>query len=221
LRADSGFCREELMAWCEKHAVDYVFGLARNARLVKIIGRELHQAQQQFEESKRAAPVFTEFGYRTKKSWSRERRVIAKAEHLDNGANPRFVVTSLNAERMAAQALYEDFYCARGEMENRIKGQQLALFADRTSTALLRSNRLRLYFSSIAYCLLQALRRLGLQGTSMARAQCGTIRLKLLEIGARIRVTASKIWISMANGCPSAEVFGEVFRKLEQVALRR
>jgi len=221
LRADSGFCRDELMTWCEKNAVDYVFGLARNARLVKIIGHELYQAQQQFEQTKQAARVFSEFTYRTKKSWSRERRVIAKAEHLDKGANPRFVVTSLSAERMAAQALYEEFYCARGEMENRIKEQQLALFADRTSTALLRSNQLRLYFSSIAYCLLQALRRLGLQGTSMAHAQCNTIRLKLLKIGARVRITARKVWISMASGCPSAEVFGEVFRNLENVALRR
>ena len=152
LRADSGFCRDELMTWCEKHCVDYVFGLAKNARLVKIIGRELHQAQQQFEQTKQAARVFSEFTYRTKKSWTRERRVIAKAEHLDKGANPRFVVTSLSAERMAAQALYEEVYCARGEMENRIKEQQLALFADRTSTALLRANQLRLYFSSIAYC---------------------------------------------------------------------
>ena len=145
----------------------------------------------------------------------------AKAEHLDKGANPRFVVTSLSAERMAGQALYEEFYCARGEMENRIKEQQLALFADRTSTALLRSNQLRLYFSSIAYCLLQALRRLGLQGTSMAHAQCGTIRLKLLKIGARVRITARKVWISMASGSPSAEVFGEVFHNLENVALHR
>jgi hypothetical protein len=201
--------------------VDYVFGLARNARLVKIIGRELHQAEQQFEQTKQAARVFSEFTYRTKKSWSRERRVIAKAEHLDKGANPRFVVTSLSAERMAGQALYEEFYCARGEMENRIKEQQLALFADRTSTALLRSNQLRLYFSSIAYCLLQALRRLGLQGTSMAHAQCGTIRLKLLKIGARVRITARKVWISMASGSPSAEVFGEVFHNLENVALHR
>ena len=208
LRADSGFCRDELMTWCEKHGVDYVFGLARNARLVKIVGRELHQAQQQFEQTKQAARVFSEFTYRTQKSWSRERRVIAKAEHLAKGSNPRFVVTSLSAERLAAQALYEEFYCARGEMENRIKEQQLALFADRTSTALLRSNQLRLYFSSIAYCPLQARAAAGLQGTSMARAQCGTIRLKLLKIGAGVRITARKIWISMASGCPSAEVFG-------------
>ena len=220
LRADSGFCRDELMTWCESNGVDYVFGLARNVKLVKIVGRELHQAQQQFEQSKQAARVFTEFSYRTKKSWSRERRVIAKAEHLDKGANPRFVVTSLSAERLAAQALYEEFYCARGEMENRIKEQQLALFADRTSTALLRSNQLRLYFSSIGYCLLQALRRLGLQGTAMAKAQCGTIRLKLLKIGARVRITARKVWISMASGCPAAEVFAEVFHNLEQTALR-
>ena len=221
LRADSGFCRETLMKWCEAHKVDYVFGLARNVKLVKIIGAESHQAQQEFEASKKPARVFKEFFYRTKKTWSRERRVIAKAEHLDKGANPRFVVTSLSAERMAAQELYENFYCARGEMENRIKEQQLALFADRTSTALMRSNQLRLYFSAIAYCLMQALRRLGLQGTAMARAQCGTIRLQLLKIGARITLTARKIWISMASGCPAAGVFEEVFRNLDAVPLRR
>ena len=220
LRADSGFCREELMSWCESNNVDYVFGLARNRRLEKIIGRELHQAEQEFRASGKPARVFKEFLYRTHKSWSRQRRVIAKAEHLAKGSNPRFVVTSLSAERMAAQELYEDFYCARGDMENRIKEQQLALFADRTSTALMRSNQLRLYFSSIAYCLLQALRRLGLRGTAMAQAQCGTIRLKLLKIGARITLSARRIWISMASGCPSAGVFEEVFHNLERVPLR-
>jgi hypothetical protein len=149
------------------------------------------------------------------KSWSRARRVVAKAEHLEKGANPRFVVTSLGEEGMEVRKLYEEFYCARGEMENRIKEQQLALFADRTSTAFLRSNQLRLYLSSIAYCLLQALRSLGLRGTEMARAQSGTIREKLLKIGAQIRITARKVWVSMAGGCPYAAVFGEVYRNLE------
>jgi len=221
LRADAGFCREELMQWCEANGVDYVFGLARNRRLVKRIGRELQQAKRQHAATGQAARVFQQFFYRTRNSWSRRRRVIAKAEHLDKGANPRFVVTSLSAARMAAQALYADFYCARGDMENRIKEQQLALFADRTSTAFLRSNQLRLYLSSMAYCLLQALRRIGLRGTAMAQAQCGTIRLQLLKIGARITLTARKIWISMASGCPSAGIFEEVFRNLERVPLRR
>jgi hypothetical protein len=220
LRADSGFCREELMQWCESNGVDYVFGLARNKRLQKIVGAESQQARRQYEASGKAARVFKEFFYRTRKSWSRQRRVIAKAEHLDKGANPRFVVTSLSAERMAAQALYEDFYCARGDMENRIKEQQLALFADRTSTAWMRSNQLRLYFSSIAYCLLQALRRIGLRGTAMAQAQCGTIRLKLLKIGARITLTARRIWISMASGCPSAGIFAAVCDNLQHLPLR-
>jgi len=217
VRGDSGFCREPLMKWCEEKGVDFVFGLARNPKLEKILGAELRQAQQEFERTGKAARVFKEFSYRTKKSWSRARRVVAKAEHLAKGANPRFVVTSLGPEWMEGRKLYEEFYCARGEMENRIKEQQLALFADRTSTAFLRSNQLRLYFSSIAYCLLQALRRLGLAGTQMAKAQCQTIRVKLLKIGARIRVTARKVWVSMASGCPYAEVFGHAFRNLEEV----
>jgi len=217
VRGDSGFCREPLMKWCEEKGVDFVFGLARNPKLEKILGAELRQAQQEFERTGKAARVFKEFSYRTQKSWSRARRVVAKAEHLAKGANPRFVVTSLGPEWMEGRKLYEEFYCARGEMENRIKEQQLALFADRTSTAFLRSNQLRLYFSSIAYCLLQALRRLGLAGTQMAKAQCQTIRVKLLKIGARIRVTARKVWVSMASGCPYAEVFGHAFRNLEEV----
>jgi len=217
VRGDSGFCREPLMKWCEEKGVDFVFGLARNPKLEKILGAELRQAQQEFERTGKAARVFKEFSYRTQKSWSRARRVVAKAEHLAKGANPRFVVTSLGPEWMEGRKLYEEFYCARGEMENRIKEQQLALFADRTSTAFLRSNQLRLYFSSIAYCLLQALRRLGLAGTQMAKAQCQTIRVKLLKIGARIPVTARKVWVSMASGCPYAEVFGHAFRNLEEV----
>ncbi len=141
--------------------------------------------------------------------------MVAKAEYLAKGANPRFVVTSLPVERMPARELYEDFYCARGEMENRIKEQQLDLFADRTSTAFLRSNQIRLYFSSFAYLLVQALRRLGLKGTEMARAQCGTIRLKLLKIGAQIRITARKIWVAMASACPFASVFEQAYRNLQ------
>jgi hypothetical protein len=218
LRADSGFCRDAIMSWCEDNGVSYLFGVAKNKRLAKIIGRQLQQAKVQFEQTQKAARVFTEFSYQTRQSWRRQRRVVAKAEHLDKGANPRFVVTSLGAEQMEARALYEDLYCARGEMENRIKEQQLALFADRTSTELMRSNQLRLYFSTFAYQLLQALRRLGLQGTEMAQAQCQTIRLRLLKIGAQIRVTARRVYFSLATGYPFREVFARVYTNLLSTA---
>jgi hypothetical protein len=217
LRADSGFCREALMRWCERQKVEYVFGLAKNERLVKKIAQPLREVKKQFAQTGKAARVFVEFPYRTRKSWSRSRRVIAKAEYLVKGENPRFVVTSLRVEQMAARNLYEDFYCARGEMENRIKEQQLALFADRTSTAHMRSNQLRLYLSSIAYCLLEALRRLGLAGTEMARAQCQTIRLRLLKIGAQIRITVRKVWVSLAAGYPWAKLFADVHHNLERL----
>ena len=217
LRADSGFCREELLAWCERNKVQYVFGFARNQRLRRIIGRAMHQAKQEHQRTGKAARVFCEFTYRTQKSWPCERRVVAKAEHLEKGPNPRFVVTSLSAERIAAQPLYEELYCARGEMENRIKEQQLALFADRTSTGLLRSNQLRLYFSTFAYALLQGLRRLGLRGTEMAQAQCQTIRLKLLKIGAQIRVSVRRVCLSLASGYPFREIFAEVYRNLQSL----
>jgi hypothetical protein len=218
LRGDGGFCREALLSWCEDHGVGYVFGLAKNKRVVKIIGRQLQEAQLQFEATQQPARVFTEFAYKTRQTWRRERRVVAKAEHLEKGANPRFVVTSLSAEQFSPQALYEELYCARGEMENRIKEQQLALFADRTSTELMRSNQLRLYFSTFAYQLMQGLRRLGLQGTEMARAQCQTIRLKLLKIGARIRVTVRRIVLSLASGYPLRAIFAHVYSNLMSTA---
>lgn len=214
LRGDNGFCRDRIMSWCEANDVGFVFGLAKNQRLNRIIGGELHRAKQEFEQTGKATRVFADFRYRTKKSWSGERRVVGKAEHLEKGANPRFIVISLSAEEMDARACYENFYCARGEMENRIKEQQLALFADRTSTALMRSNQLRLYFSSVAYCLMQALRRLGLKGTEMAQAQCGTIRLRLLKIGAQIRVSVRKVWISMSSGFALSDMFQRVYRNL-------
>jgi hypothetical protein len=214
LRGDGGFSRDAIMSWCEDHQVGYVFGLAKNKRLLKIIGRELHAAKVQFEDSQKAARVFSEFTYQTRKTWKRERRVVAKAEHLAKGANPRFVVTSLSSEQFQAQALYEEFYCARGEMENRIKEQQLALFADRTSTEWMRSNQLRLYFSTFAYQLMQGLRRLGLQGTEMAQAQCQTIRLRLLKIGAQIQVTVRRVCLSLAAGYPFREIFARVYGNL-------
>jgi hypothetical protein len=216
LRGDAGFCREKLMAWCESQGIDYIFGLAQNPRLKKQIETEMAQAEKQYAQSNTPVRVFTEFFYETKKTWSRQRRVIAKAEHLDKGANPRFVVTSLSAEQMAAPELYEKGYCARGDCpENRIKEQQLDLFADRTSTGKMWSNQLRLYFSSIAYVLLQTLRRIALAGTELAKAQCGTIRLKLLKIGAQVRVTVRKIWIALSGGYPHAPLFGRVLAAIE------
>jgi hypothetical protein len=222
IRADSGFCREDLMSFCEdeKNPVDYVLGLAKNERLKKEIAEKIKQAEAQFQQTQEASRVFKEFRYQTLTSWSRERRVIGKAEYMEKGANPRFVVTSLSAERIDARTLYEDFYCARGDMENRIKEQQLDMFADRTSAATMRANQLRLYLSSAAYILMHALRRLGLKDTELARAQCQTIRLKLLKIGAQIRVTVRHIWISLAGGYPYADVFAAVVRNLQAVPLR-
>jgi hypothetical protein len=214
LRADSGFCRDELMSWCEKNRVGYVFGLAKNERLSKKLNKLMKEAQGQWKKTGKPARRFLDFRYRTRKSWKRGRRVVGKAEYLDKGANPRFVVTSLGIEEMETRSLYEDFYCARGDMENRIKEQQLDLFADRTSTHALHSNQIRLYLSSIAYCVLVALRRLALAGTDMAQAQCGTIRLRLLKIGAQVRITARKIWISMAAGHPAAAVFAAAHQRL-------
>jgi hypothetical protein len=214
IRGDSGFCRENLMAWCEAHGVDYLLGLAKNKRLVRMLGKELYEAKQQFEATARPARVFKDFSYCTLKSWSRSRRVVGKAEHLSKGANPRFVVTSLTEEQFDARTLYEEEYCARGEMENRIKEQQLYLFADRTSAHTMRANQLRLWFSSVAYTLLQVIRQFGLEGTKLARARCDTIRLKLLKIGASVRVTVRRVWLSMAESCPYRGLFARVYANL-------
>src|SRR5881296_2721624 len=219
-RADSGFAREEIMAWCEAHAVDYVLGLAKNARLKRALSKELRQAKRDHARTGAPARVFKDFTYKTRKSWSRRRRVVGKAEHLSGGPNPRFVVTSISREDTDARALYEDVYCARGDMENRIKEQQLGLFADRTSTATMRANQIRLWLSSVAYVLLHALRRLGLRGTALAKAQCDTIRLKLLKIGAQVRVTVRKIWVSLASGSPYATTFGQTYQNLLAAPLR-
>jgi Transposase DDE domain group 1 len=214
IRGDSGFCREDLMRWCEAHRVGYVFGLAKNRRLLGKLGKELYEAKCLFEQTGQAARVFTEFSYRTHKSWSRERRVIGKAEHLEKGSNPRFVVTSLSADKFAARELYEREYCGRGDMENRIKEQQLCLFADRTSCQMLRANQLRLAFSTVAYILLRALREFGLKGTPLETAQADTIRLKLLKIGAVVRVTVRKVWIALSEAYPWRELFGQVYEQL-------
>jgi Transposase DDE domain group 1 len=195
LRGDSGFCRNELMSWCEANRVDYVFGLARNQRLRRIIGPQMWEATQQWGNTGKPARVFSEFAYQTKKrkngGWERERRVVAKAEHIDGKENPRFVVTSLKAEDWAAQALYEELYCARGEMENRIK-EQFSLFADRVSSETMRANQMRMYFSAMAYVLVCGLRRLGLKNTELEKAQAATIRTRLLKIGAQVRVSVRR-----------------------------
>ena len=213
VRADSGFCREELMAWCEAHQVDYVLGLARNPRLRKKIAGGLRQAQQQYRHTGKPARVFAEFPYRTRKSWSRRRRVVAKAEYLPKGENPRYLVTSLRTESWEARTLYEQLYCARGEMENRIK-EQLSLFSDRLSTETVRANQLRLYFSSLAYTLLHAVRRLALVGTDWAQAQVHTIRLRLLKIAAAVRVTARRIWIRYSPAYPWKHLFAAAYSAL-------
>ena len=202
LRADSGFAREALMSWCEANRVDYVFGLARNERLVGAIAADLAAAEAESLAKGGAIRRFADFAWRTLDSWSCERRVVAKAEHLPKGTNPRFVVTSLPASRIDARTLYQAVYCARGQVENRIKEQQLDLFADRTSAATMRANQLRLWFASFAYVLLDALRRIGLRHTQFATATCGTIRLKLLKIGAQVRLSVRRIKIAMASACP-------------------
>jgi Transposase DDE domain group 1 len=213
LRADSGFCREELMSWCEHNGVDYVFGLARNRRLEVMLAEALAEAQQRHEATGQPARVFRELRYQTRETWTCERRVVGKAEHLSRGANPRFVVTSVASESWEARALYEELYCQRGEMENRIK-EQFQLFSDRTSTHWLWSNQLRLYLSAFAYVLIDTLRRVGLRGTEMAQAEVNTIRLRLLKIGAVVRVSTRKVWVSWASAHPAAMVFAHVYALL-------
>jgi hypothetical protein len=220
VRGDSGFCREDLMAWCEAQSVEYVLGVPKNSRLKTILAEAMAQARSQYEATELAARVFKDFRYQTRTSWSCERRVIGKAEHLAKGENPRFVVTTLSTEEWDACSLYEDLYCARGDMENRIKEQQLALFADRTSTHEMRSNQLRLYFSSFAYVLMQTLRYLGLEGTSMARAQCDTIRLRLFKVGAHIRISVRRVRIAFSESYPYADLFRQIMQRLQQIPLR-
>ena len=202
LRADSGFARDDLMAWCENNGVDFLFGLARNRRLVAQIAAELAEAAELSQRTGKPARRFKDFTWRTLDSWSRERRVVAKAEWTQGEANPRFVVTSLSSEEHEARHLYEKIYCARGEMENRIKECQLDLYADRTSATTMRANQLRLFFASMAYVLVCALRRIGLAHTQFARATCGTIRLKLLKIGALVRTSVRRIKLAMPSAFP-------------------
>lgn len=215
LRGDSGFCREEIMAWCEENGVDYLFGLAKNNRLLGAIEQQLKKAGRRYIETGKAFRVFRDFRYQTQKSWSRSRRVIGKAEWLGKGPNPRFIVTSLLRDEYPAQALYENTYCARGDMENRIKEQQLGLFADRTSAETMRANQLRLWLSSMAYVLMNELRCLGLCGTTLAKAQITTIRAKLFKLGALVKITVRKIWIHFSSACPYLDVFHRVCGNLK------
>lgn len=217
LRGDSGFCRNELMSWCETKKVDFVFGLARNQRLRKIIGAEMQQAQRQWQETGQPARVFVDFNYQPRKrkkgGWDGERRVVAKAEHIAGKENPRYVVTSLLNAVWSGRALYEGLYCARGNMENRIK-EQFSLFADRVSAETMRANQLRLSLSAMAYVLVSGLRRLGLRATELAAAQVSTIREKLLKIGAQIRVTVRKVWVSMASSYPWPGLYQQIWTNL-------
>lgn len=215
LRGDSGFCRDELMTWCEQqNNVDYVFGMARNERLRKMIAPALAEADALYRETLRAARVFTEFAHTTTTgSWSRQRRVVAKAEHIKGKENPRYVVSSLHAAEWPAQRLYEELYCARGDMENRIK-EQYQLFAGRVSAETMRANQLRLYLSAMAYTLVSGLRRLGLKATELARAEAATIRTRLFKIGALVRVSVRRIWLSMASSYPWQPLFAQVWANL-------
>jgi hypothetical protein len=215
LRADSGFARDALMAWCEGNRVDFVFGLARNERLVAEIAVALIQAEEEAGRTGKPARRFRDFSWSTLDSWSRRRRVIAKAEWTGGEANPRFIVTSLKPTEVAGRHLYEEVYCARGDMENRLKEAQGDLFADRTSAATMRANQLRLWFASMAYVLLCALRRIGLAHTQFAQATCGTIRLKLLKIGALVTVSVRRIRFAMASGCPNQPEWALVHARLQ------
>jgi hypothetical protein len=220
VRADSGFAREELMAWCEANGVDFLLGLQKNDRLVAEIASEIVQAEAKSRRTGKPARYFKDFRWTTRRSWSRERRVVGKAEFTEDEANPRFIVTSLKRAECKAKYLYEKLYCARGDMENRIKECQLDLYADRTSTATMRANQLRLWLASFAYVLLCAVRRIGLHHTPFANASCGTIRLKLLKIGALVRVSVRRIKIAMASSCPAAQVWGCAAARLAAASAR-
>jgi len=221
VRADSGFAREELMAWCEANSVHFLLGLQKNDRLVAEIASEIAQAEAKSRRTGKPARYFKDFRWTTRRSWSRERRVVGKAEFTMDEANPRFVVTSLKRAECKPKYLYEKLYCARGDMENRIKECQLDLYADRTSTATMRANQLRLWLASFAYVLLCAVRRIGLHHTPFANASCGTIRLKLLKIGALVRVSVRRIKIAMASSCPAAAVWGCAAIRLNAAASAR
>jgi hypothetical protein len=226
IRADSGFCRDHLMSWCEDNRVDYLFGLAKNKRLLKILAKEMHEAKVLFDETKEASRVYKDFTYKTRKSWRQERRVVGKAEHLKKGENPRFVVTSIVSEAasetarlLSAQRLYERDYCARGAMENRIKEKKLYLFADRVSCSTMRANQVRLCLSTVAYIVMRTLRAHGLKETEMSSAQVDTIRVKLLKIGAVIKVSVRRVVVSLTEACPFQAVFRRAWENLRALLL--
>ena len=216
LRGDSDFCRDKIMDWCEKEGIDYVFGLPRNSRLCRRIAKAMHKSRRRCAATKKPSRRFRQFRYQTRKSWSRKRRVVAKAEWLpgQRGDNPRFVVTSLPKNRVDARDLYENLYCARGDMENRTKEQQLWLFADRTSSATMRANQLRLYFSTFAGILMTILRRVGLTGTNLCSARFDTIRSRLLKLAGRIGVTVRRVWLSFTSVFPLQDVFEQALANL-------
>lgn len=216
VRGDSGFCRDDLLSWCEANHVFYVIGLARNTRLQKRIGKEMGQAHANYLKTLQPQRVFTEFIYRTRCSWSAARRVVAKAEYLAKGENPRFVATNLKRSEYGAQVLYEDLYCARGEMENRIKEQQLYLFADRASSSLMSANQIRLYFCAVAYLLMSELRRRALAGTEWETAQCHTIRTKALKLGAQVRVSVRRVVVSLSSSYPYQSLFHQIAANLRR-----
>jgi hypothetical protein len=214
IRADSGFCRDDLMTWCEANDVQYVLGLAGNSRLVVKLAPELRKARRRAVRTGQPARVFADFAYRTRKSWSAKRRVIGKAEWTNGADNPRFIVTNVHAASGPARFLYEDVYCQRGEMENRLKECQGDLFADRTPAPTMRANQLRLWLSSFAYVLMCAVRRIGLAGTKLQAATCGTIRLKLLKIGALVTISVRRVKLAFASACPDREIFALAVRRL-------
>jgi hypothetical protein len=216
IRADSGFAREAIMSWCDQNRVQYVLGLARNARLQATIEGEMAEAKWRHEQSGKPERIFKDFSYQTHKTWTRSRRVVGKAEWLPGKENPRFVVTSLSKEELEAAELYEKFYCARGDMENRIKEQQLGMFADRTSSHTMRANQLRLYFASMAYVLTNELRRLALAGTALARAQVSTIRTRLFKIGAIVKISVRRIYVALSSVFPLREVFCQALLNLQR-----
>ncbi len=214
VRADSGFCRDDLMSWCETNGVQYVLGLGKIARLIAQIAPEMKVAKRKAGRTGQPARMFADFQYRTRKSWSAERRVIGKAEFTTGGSNPRFIVTNIHPAYGSPRFLYETVYCQRGEMENRLKECQGDLFADRTPTPTMRANQLRLWLSSLAYVLMCAVRRIGLAGTKLARATCGTIRLALLKLGARVTISVRRVKLAFASSCPTADLFAIAARRL-------
>lgn len=216
IRGDAGFCRDEIMSWCEENNVEYIFGLAKNNRLLKKMYKKMKKARAKYYKTGASARYFKDFKYKTLETWGKSRRVVGKAEHLAKGENPRFVVTSLSKEYLKAKELYEELYCARGEMENRIKEQQLYLFADRTSTAIMKANQLRLWFSCAAYIILNELRNVGLRGTKFKKYQCDNIRLKILKIGAEIKISVRRVYVSLSESYPYKNIFHIIIENIKR-----